>query len=74
MNCLQLVAVEEEIFELNLDINWRIQGGTAGMPPHRIQFFRFCICFCQKAPILEVDAPQRLGAPPMGNPGSATDI
>ena len=26
-------------------------------PPNRIQFFRFCICFCQKACVSEVSAP-----------------
>ena len=44
-------------------------GGAAGArPPNRIQFFRFHICFHQKAPTSEV------GAPPMGNPGSATGV
>ena len=33
------------------------------MPPNRIQFFHFCICFCQKAPMLEVSTPPWLGAP-----------
>ena len=54
--------------------HWRIRGGAAStQPPNRIQFFHFCICFCQKAPTSEVGAPQRLGTPPTGNPGSATD-
>ena len=43
------------------------------LPPNRIQFFHFHICFCQKAPMSEVSAPQWLGAPQTGNPGSATD-
>ena len=45
-------------------------GGATGVhppPPNGIQFFRFCIHFCRKAPTSEVGAP-----PPTGNPGSAT--
>ena len=50
-------------------------GGRRGArPPNRINFFRFHICFRQKVYVLEVGAPppQRVGAPPTGNPGSAT--
>ena len=40
--------------------HWWIQGGTPGVhPPNRIQFFHFRICFCQKAYVSEVGAPQR---------------
>ena len=53
-----------------------IIGGSRGLrrrtPPNRVQFFRFCICFHQKVPMSEFGAPQRLGAPPTRNPGSAT--
>ena len=42
-------------------------GRRQRAPPFNgIQFFRFHIRFCRKAPALEV------GAPPTGNPGSAT--
>ena len=33
-------------------------GGAAGAP-NRIQFFHFRICFCRKAYMLEVGAPQQ---------------
>ena len=33
-------------------------------PPNRIQFFHFHICFCQKAPTLEVSIPPNGSAPP----------
>ena len=33
-------------------------------PPNRIQFFRFCICFCRKAYVSEVGTPNRLAPPP----------
>ena len=43
-------------------------GGTTSVPPpNRINFFRFRICFRRKVYALEV------GAPPTGNPGSATE-
>ena len=49
-------------------VHWRIRGGAAGAPPppNRIHFFRFHIRFHRKVYASEV------GAPPMGNPGSAT--
>ena len=48
-------------------------GGAAGMhPPNRINFFHFCIRFHEKVYVSEVGTPQRVGAPPTGNPGSAT--
>ena len=48
----------------------------AHAPPHGTQFFCFRIHFHRKVPTLEVHAPppppQRVHAPPTGNPGSAT--
>ena len=51
-------------------------GGAAGArPPNRINFFCFRIRFHQKVYTSEIGAhPQRVGAPPTGNPGSATEI
>ena len=48
-------------------------GGAPGAPPpNMIQFFRFHMCFCQKAPASDVGAPPpNVSAPSMGNPGSA---
>ena len=51
-------------------------GGSGGRrwrtpPPNSIHFFRFHIRFCQKVYASEVGVPQRVGAPPTGNPGSA---
>ena len=54
----------------------RFRGRARLMPPpYGNQFFHFCIHFCQKAPVSGVHTPppQRVHAPPMGNPGSATD-
>ena len=42
-------------------------------PPNRINFFHFHIHFCRKVYVSEVGAPQWVGAPPTGNPGSATE-
>ena len=50
--------------DLDYPPHWWIQGGCHPcMPPNRIQFFHFRICFHQKVPTLEVGAPQQLGAP-----------
>ena len=50
-------------------------GGAAGArPPNRIQFFRFRICFRQKAPALVVGAPNGSAPPPTENPGCATAL
>ena len=52
-------------------------GGSRGRrrraTPNRINFFHFCIRFCQKMYASEVGTPQWVGAPPTGNPGSATE-
>ena len=53
--------------DLDYPPHWWIQGGCQPcMPPNRIQFFHFRICFHQKVPTLEVGGPQQLGAPPNG--------
>ena len=56
--------------------HWQIQGGCCQhtLPPNRINFFHFCIHFCQKVYASEVGAPPMgwFPPPPMGNPGSAT--
>ena len=43
----------------HLKISLADPGGTARAPPNGIQFF----CFCQKAPMSEVGAPQWRGTP-----------
>ena len=44
--------------------HWRIQGGRRWRaPPNGIQFFCFCMRFCQKAAASEVGAPNG-SAPP----------
>ena len=50
------------------------EGAAGAPPPNGIKFFHFRIRFHQKVPASEVGAPQRLGALPTGNPGSATAI
>ena len=62
-------------------MSWLSIGGSRGRcrrphppPPNGIKFFHFRIRFHQKVPASEVGAPQRLGALPTGNPGSATAI
>ena len=48
-----------------LDIIGGSRGGAAGAhPPNRIQFFCFCIHFCQKVPTSEVGAPPNGSVPP----------
>ena len=55
-----------------------IGGSRGGVPgtrhPYETQSFNFHIHFHQKAPALEIHAPQRVYAPSTGNPGSATDM
>ena len=51
------------------DLHTKVSG--AYPPPNRTKFFRFYICFHQKAPVSEVGAPSNEGwCPPMENPGS----
>ena len=40
-----------------------IQGTLLACPPNRIQFFRFCMCFCWKAHMSEVGTPQQVSTP-----------
>ena len=49
-------------------------GACPAHAPYGTQFFCFCIHFHQKVPTLEVHAPLMGAHPPMGNPGSTTDM
>ena len=58
----QAIAIIKSLWQV---VHWRIQGGCHQcVPPNKIQFFHFCICFCQKAPTLEVSTPPNSSAPP----------
>ena len=55
-----------DFFYSGYNLQWwiYIQKFWAHAPPNRIKFFQFYICFHQKAPVLEVDAPpMRVGTP-----------
>ena len=52
---------------LKYTYHWRIQGGRRRhVPPNRINFFRFHICFSGKVYTLEVGAPPTGRCPPNG--------
>ena len=48
-------------------------GGAAGARPYRSRFFHFDIQIFRNVATSGVGAPYEVGAPPMGNPGSATE-
>ena len=50
------------------------RGGATGAPPQQDPILLFCMHFFWKVPTLEVGAPQRLGAPHNGNPGSTPGL
>ena len=56
-------------------MHWQIQGGAAGMcPPTGSISFVFAYVFTKKCMRRRSAPPNGLAPPPMGNPGSATEM